>query len=189
MSRKTMNLGRTFRSETRKVGSYMNREDTSEEKNNRNIFNNLANKIYLGDNSDIPYIPKIPIAMTDGDIYSIETINIYKDDNTSSVDLFLLTDLGKQEGFSYNKRNYEVIRSKLISKLILPPSHKTDDVNQYKQDVSIIKNLQGKYGDQLYLPNLPNPISGGRKKTKKNKHRKIKTIKHKKKKHQKLKRK
>ena len=47
MSRKTMNLGRTFRSETRKVGSYMNREDTSEEKNNRNIFNNLANKIDL----------------------------------------------------------------------------------------------------------------------------------------------
>ena len=42
----------------------MNREDTSEEKNNRNIFDNLANKIYLGDNSDVPYIPKIPIAMT-----------------------------------------------------------------------------------------------------------------------------
>ena len=49
MSRKTMNLGRTLRSETRKVGNYMNREDTSEEKNNRNIFDNLANKIYLVD--------------------------------------------------------------------------------------------------------------------------------------------
>ena len=50
MSRKTMNLGRTLRSETRKVGNYMNREDTSEEKKKRNIFDNLANKIYLGEN-------------------------------------------------------------------------------------------------------------------------------------------
>jgi len=143
-----INVGSNVATSYRKTNASLGDKSKDEIEQNKKIIMDAASEIY---NSG-----KMPIA---GDeLYTKQKITV---NTTDDVEIFVLTDSGKNKGIKYDEQNYQAIRRALPTMAVKPPVNESEKMAQYEKDVKTLTELMATH-------NIIRQIGGKRHKTRRN---------------------